>query len=382
MKKIIITLCVVAVVALFGGRAYYLYRHRDTDDNTIKIGVLSFLTGQYARMGQDMTNGIILAKEEINASKNYNNAKIQLVIEDGKAVPKDAVNAFNKILFHKVQALIATGDNQVPPVAPLIVQNKLPTVVTSCLNNEPIKLNKPEKYMYKNTNPLGKFAEWLGEYATETLHFKTAAIIPVKTFYGQEGAENFKNGFESKGGTITNIEYYTASQMDVKALVLKAMAQNPDAIFVTGYGPGYVAAISTLRELKYPGVIMSDSGVTNPDYAKMVKFFEGIVFFKQPPLKDNKSEKAQHFIKAYQERFNQPPSDYSAFGYSSMMLLAEAIKNSDASSAGINKALNNISNFDTVLGRLKLYPDGSCSLPFMIGRMHADGTYDVLKMKE
>ena len=382
MKKTIITLCIVAVVAVFGGRAWYLYQHRETNDNVVKVGVLSFLTGQYARMGQDMTNGIILAKEEINASQDYNGAKIQLVVEDGKAVPKEAVNAFNKILFHKVQALIATGDNQVPPVAPLIVQNKLPTVVTNCYNNEPIKLNKPEKYMYKNTNPLGKFSEWLGEYAAETLHFKTAVIIPVKTFYGQEGAENFKKGFENKGGKITDVEYYTASQMDVKALVLKAMSENPDAIFVTGYGPGYVAAISTLRELEYPGVIMADSGATNPDYASMVKFFDGIIFFKQTPLRDNKSDMAQHFIKAYQERFHQPPSDYSAFGYSSMMLLAEAIKNSDASSAGINGALSKISNFDTVLGRLKLYPDGSCSLPYMIGKMHADGTYDVLETKE
>ena len=382
MKKLIWTLVILVVVGVFGGRAWWLYQHKETDTNVVKIGVLTFLTGQYAKMGQDMTNGIILAKEEINASSDFKGLNIQLVIEDGKGIAKDAVNAFNKILFHKVHALIATGDNQVPPVAPLIVQNKLPTVVTSCYNNEPIKLSKPEKYMYKNTYPLGKFSEWFGEYAAEKLNAKTVSILPVKTFFGQESAENFKNGFESRGGKINEIEYYTTVQMDAKAQVLKAISKNPDAVFVTGYGQGYVTVVNTLRELKYSGIILADSGVTNPEFADTIKLFDGIVFFKQPPLQNNKSEMAQHFQEAYLNRFKEKPSDYSAYGYSSMMLLAEAIKNSDASSAGINEALNKISDFDTVLGKLRLYSDGSCSLPFMIGKMKSDGTYDILEERE
>ena len=197
MRKLIWTLVIVAVMAVFGGRAWYLHQHREIRDNVVKVGVLSFLTGQYAKMGQDMTNGIILASEEINTSLDYNGTQIQLVIEDGKGIAKDSVNAFNKILFHNVQALIAMGDNQVPPVAPLIVQNKLPTVVTSCYNNEPVKQNKPEKYMYKNSYPLGKFSEWFGEYAAQRLNLKTISILPVKTFFGQESANNFKKGFEA-----------------------------------------------------------------------------------------------------------------------------------------------------------------------------------------
>ena len=170
--------------------------------------------------------------------------------------------------------------------------------------------------------------------------------------------------------------------MDAKAQVLKAISKNPDAVFVTGYGQGYVTVVNTLRELKYSGIILADSGVTNPEFADTIKLFDGIVFFKQPPLQNNKSEMAQHFQEAYLNRFKEKPSDYSAYGYSSMMLLAEAIKNSDASSAGINEALNKISDFDTVLGKLRLYSDGSCSLPFMIGKMKSDGTYDILEERE
>ena len=96
-KKIFWTLLVIVLIALFAGRGWWLYNHRETDDSVVRVGVLSFLSGQYAEMGQDMTNGIILAKDELNASNP--GFKIELIIEDGKAKAKDSVNAFNKLLF-------------------------------------------------------------------------------------------------------------------------------------------------------------------------------------------------------------------------------------------------------------------------------------------
>ena len=248
MKKLIWTLVILVVVGVFGGRAWWLYQHRETDTNVVKIGVLSFLTGQYAKMGQDMTNGIILAKEEIDALNEK--FKIQLIIEDGRGTPKDAVNAFNKIMFSQPQALIATGDNQVPPIAPLIIQHKLPTVLTMCHNNEPIKLNQQAKYLYKNSYPLAKFSEWFGEYAANKLNLKNISILSVKTLFGQESSENFKKGFETNGGHINTIQQYMTNDLDIKPQVLKAISGNPDAVFITGYGQEYVSCLNYLKELE------------------------------------------------------------------------------------------------------------------------------------
>ena len=69
-------------------------------------------------------------------------------------------------------------------------------------------------------------------------------------------------------------------------------------------------------------------------------------------------------------------------GYSSMMILGEAIKNSDATSEGINKALSKIREIDTIRGKLVLDETGIASLPILIGKMKSDGTYDILKEVE
>ncbi len=58
MKKLIWGLVIVAVVAVFGGRAWWLYQHRETDTNVVKIGVLTDLSGFSSGTGHDTLVGI------------------------------------------------------------------------------------------------------------------------------------------------------------------------------------------------------------------------------------------------------------------------------------------------------------------------------------
>ena len=82
MKKIIITLCIVAIVVAFGGRAWWLYQHRDTDENIVRIGHVAPLSGFVAEQSKEVLNGMILAQEEVNASDQYHGRKIKFLLED------------------------------------------------------------------------------------------------------------------------------------------------------------------------------------------------------------------------------------------------------------------------------------------------------------
>ena len=67
MKKLIWGLVIVAVVAVFGGRAWWLYQHRETNENVVKIGVILPLSGDASRDGQEALLAAKMAQEEINA---------------------------------------------------------------------------------------------------------------------------------------------------------------------------------------------------------------------------------------------------------------------------------------------------------------------------
>ena len=96
MKKLIWTLVIVAVVAVFGGRAWYLHKQSTSELDVVKIGVLLPLTGPVARDGEDVLKGLKISEKDINENPKYNR-KLKLVVEDNKFTPQGALSAYYKI---------------------------------------------------------------------------------------------------------------------------------------------------------------------------------------------------------------------------------------------------------------------------------------------
>ena len=70
------------------------HRNRtNNDNNTITLGVLAPLTGEYSRYGQAMQWGLDLAVEEIN--RDNDTLRINLLYQDDKFTAKDAIDGFN-----------------------------------------------------------------------------------------------------------------------------------------------------------------------------------------------------------------------------------------------------------------------------------------------
>ena len=68
-KRLIGILAIVALVALFAGRAWWLYQHRETGDNVLEIGAVLPLTGPISTMGVEIKNALILAEKKINEER-------------------------------------------------------------------------------------------------------------------------------------------------------------------------------------------------------------------------------------------------------------------------------------------------------------------------
>ena len=66
MKKLIWTLVILVVVGVFGSRALYLHKQSVAEKDTVKIGVLSYMSGAHATLGHDFVKGATLAKDEFN----------------------------------------------------------------------------------------------------------------------------------------------------------------------------------------------------------------------------------------------------------------------------------------------------------------------------
>src|ERR1700685_4763836 len=71
----------------------------------LRIGLIAPMTGPFAQVGADMTNGFKMYLDEVNS--NFAGAKVNLLIEDSQGKPDTAVTKAKKLILEDhVQLLI------------------------------------------------------------------------------------------------------------------------------------------------------------------------------------------------------------------------------------------------------------------------------------
>ena len=368
MKKLIWTLVILVLVGVFSGRAWWLHKQSEQNKDAIKIGLLTIQSGQYSQMGKEVNNGAILAMEEINSQMN---TKIQLFLEDSKAVSKDALNAFNKLLFSNVKAAVVVGDNQILPTAHIIDEKGLPTVVVATGSIGYLKQNS-KHYMYHFSPSNYSCSYAVGKYAKDELNLKKVAVLKMNSVFGEEGAKGFADGY---GQSPIATEEFKMDEQDAKNSVLKILDFNPDGIYITGYGASYVSAIKRLKEYGFSGAILSEPAISNLVASfNPIRMVDGILFAEAKDLTSNPNFTL--FSKDYEKRFGEKPTAMSAQGYEAVRLLYNAYQ---ANPANIQAGLVGIKEFDNLFGKVTFSDDGNSSFEMAIKQMQPDGTAKVIK---
>ena len=93
MKKLIWGLVIVAVVAVFGGRAWYLHKQAEQNKDAIKIGVVVPLSG----FDENMTNRIVTTLRAASLSPKVSPAGILVGIPRSAANCIDGLAAFRAV---------------------------------------------------------------------------------------------------------------------------------------------------------------------------------------------------------------------------------------------------------------------------------------------
>jgi len=101
--------------------------------NTIKVGVVSPMTGATATFGQENVNGIKLAFEKL---KKAGGKKFELIIEDDKSDAIESTNATRKLInIDKISAMIGEPTSSLALAsAPIVQEAKIPFITPTATN--------------------------------------------------------------------------------------------------------------------------------------------------------------------------------------------------------------------------------------------------------
>ena len=289
-----------------------------------KIGVINSMSGPEAPIGENISNGIKLAEEDLK-KKGIN---LQLVWEDDTGKPQISMSAMEKL---------ATRENVVGVVGPytsacsnavakLAERYRVPLLIPAAAKEEITRQGL--KHVFRMNAPADKYASSLIDAAVSLGKPKTIAFIYENTDFGTSTTKTAKDYVAKKGIQVVADEAYPKGAADYRSTLAKVKSKNPDLVFMVSY---VADAILLMRQSKEVGLqpqafLGAGAGFTTTEFAKERAISESVISCTQW-TDDVSWPGAKDFGTRYKAKFGKEPTYHAACAYASMMIMAETAKN-------------------------------------------------------
>jgi branched-chain amino acid transport system substrate-binding protein len=350
VKRVFLALLIVSLIFSGIGSLY--------GAETIKVGLITPLTGPIATFGQSVEKGVRMAVDEINAKGGVLGMKIELLVEDNQAKAEESANIARKFIEQdKVVAILGPViSSNTLAAAPIAQQSKVPLLSPTATNP---KVTQVGNYIFRacfvddfQGTVMARFAKTgLGKRVS------TAAILYEKTSdYSIGLAKYFKETFVKLGGKIVAEESFSSGDPDFSAQLTKIKGKNPDVLYVPSYYDTAGLIIKQARELGINVPILGGDGFDSPQLVQLAGkenlkdcYFSGHFFA------GSSAPQVKTFVANFKKRYNQVPDMLAALGYDAAYMLADAIKRAGkVDRDAIRDALANTKNLKLVTGTITL----------------------------
>ena len=357
---------IIAIVAI--GGIWYGVSRKPTPvakKEPIKIGAIWPLSGKNAAYGHEIQNAIELAKNEINNQGSINGYSLKIIYEDDQADPKVGTNAMQKLVtIDKVPVVLGSWASGVVVASAPIAEKNHVVVLASAIS--PAITNAGD-YIFR-MQPSATFYSAKSAELLRKMNVSTAAIIYVNNEFGVALKDAFTSDFESRGGKTVDIEAYEQGSSDFRTQLTKIKEKNPGVIFIAGYQET-IDVIKQIKELGITSKILAGPPFESKSTIKKLgKSAEGVLY-PYHFVAGRKNSKAQHYEKAYLEKYGVPTGGFAPLMYDGTYIIANAMKqccqNTKCDTVCIKNRLYQ-TDYNGVVGRVRFDKNGDPIIPIVM----------------
>ena len=291
----------------------------------LRIGLIAPVTGPFAQVGADMTNGFKMYLDEVKS--NFAGAKVRLIIEDSQAKPDTAVTKAKKLILEDHVQLLVGGVLAPEGYALAPVSTAEKTVyIASVPAADDLTQRQLGNYPYfirtswSSSQPNHPFGQWACDQG-----YKKIVIIAADYAFGYESAGGFQKAFEDCGGKIIQKIWPPIGTKDFGPYIPTIKA-DADAVYSLMVGPMALQFPKQLRQ----------SGYTKPIVGGTVSYDEAALpFMGDEAIGDVsalqysaglQTPKNEAFVKAYRAKYGKVPSYFSESNYTTAMMIDDVMK--------------------------------------------------------
>jgi branched-chain amino acid transport system substrate-binding protein len=286
----------------------------------VKIGVINSMTGTEAPIGENITNGVKMAQEDLKKK----GVDVDVIWEDDTGTPQISMRAMEKLAIRdNVAGVVGPYTSACAnAVAKLAEKYKVPQLIPAAAKEEITR--QGFKWVYRLNAPADVYASVLIDAATALGKPKTIAFIYENTDFGTSTAKTAKEYVAKKGIQVVADEPYSKGSPDYRATLTKIKAKNPDLVFMVSYVADAILLMHQARELglQPQAFLGGGAGFTTSQFAKEKDISNYIISCTQW-TDDVNWPGARDFGKRYKAKFGKEPTYHAACAYESMMIMAE-----------------------------------------------------------
>src|SRR5258707_9456344 len=173
MKRLLLLLALAAALPAYA-------------QESIKIGLITALSGQSARAGEAITRGLQVAIDELNANGGVLGKKLELVRRDDEATPAKGVIAARELLFREKVAVLFGGlDTPVSiAIVPIMNEAKVPFMGPWAAGTPITKNGSKDNYVFRVSAVDEIVDKAMLQYSQKTFNAKNCGMILVNNPWG------------------------------------------------------------------------------------------------------------------------------------------------------------------------------------------------------
>ena len=244
--------------------AVALYSAPVAGQEVIKIGVTQPLTGAFAASGNYVAQGAKIAEDHINKAGGVLGKKIQLVIEDNKSNPTEAVATAEKLIAKdKVPVLMGAWSSTLTlAVMPKLMEYGVPMLVETSSSGKITTSGNPWIFRISPTSEME--AKAFGSMV-KTLGIKKADFLSTNNDFGLGAAKEFSQMLKGQGVQVGVMETMDPKATDFSAQLAKIKASGSDTVFVTTAVEQITLILKQAKEQQLKARIITTGGSNSPD---------------------------------------------------------------------------------------------------------------------
>jgi branched-chain amino acid transport system substrate-binding protein len=232
--------------------------------DTIKIGVTQPLTGAFAASGNYVAQGAKIAEDEINKAGGVLGKKIQLIIEDNKSNPTEAVATIEKLVVKdKVPAVMGAWSSTLTlAVMPKLEEYEVPMLVETSSSGKITTSGNP--YIFR-ISPTSEMEAKAFQPLVAKLGIKKADFLNTNNDFGIGSAQEFSKMLKASGVEVGVMETMDPKATDFSAQLAKIKASGGDALFVTTAVEQNTLILKQAKDQRLSHQIITTGGSNSPD---------------------------------------------------------------------------------------------------------------------